>query len=81
MKKTLAFNRNGNRIGENHPLAKLLDREIDQVLELLDEPDITLQEVADKFGVSKACIWKIKTGRRRCQTPERLVEVSVPDFY
>jgi DNA-binding NarL/FixJ family response regulator len=77
MQKLLALNANGRRIGEHHPRAKLLDREVDQVLALLEE-GLSYAEVAAKFDVSKSCIAHIATGRRRCQTPDRLVSVSRP---
>jgi DNA-binding NarL/FixJ family response regulator len=76
MQKTIALNENGRRIGESHPRAKLLDHEVDQVLDLLDA-GLSYAEVALKFDVSKSCIAHIATGRRRGQVVERLVRVSV----
>ena len=35
MQKTIALNEHGRCIGESHPRAKLLDYEVEQVLELL----------------------------------------------
>jgi hypothetical protein len=76
MTKTIALNENGRRIGESHPRAKLLDHEVDQVLDLLDA-GLSYAEVALKFDVSKSCIAHIATGRRRGQVIDRLVRVSV----
>lgn len=76
IKKMIALNENGRRIGESHPRAKLLDREVDQVLDLL-EAGLSYAEVALKFDVSKSCIAHIATGRRRGQSINRLVRVSV----
>lgn len=77
MQKLVALNENGNRIGENHPRAKLLDAEIDQVHELA-EAGLTLRQIGEKMDMSKGGIWKILNGYRRSQTPARLVRVSVP---
>lgn len=76
MQLTVALNENGRRIGESHPRAKLLDREVDLVLELL-EAGLSYAAAAAKFGVSKSCVAHIATGRRRGQLVERLVRVSV----
>ncbi len=78
MKKLVALNENGNRIGQHHPRAKLLDSEVDQVLELV-ESGFSYSQVAEKMQLSKSGVAHIATGRRRCQTPARLVEVSVAD--
>lgn len=76
MQKSVAVNENGRRVGEGHPRAKLLDREVDQVLDLL-EAGLSYAAVAAKFDVSKSCIAHIATGRRRGQVVSRLVRVSV----
>lgn len=67
-----AVNDIGRRIGEDHPRAKLLDREIDMVFELR-EAGYTLAAIAEKFDVSKGCIWKILVGMRRGQVAERFL--------
>ncbi len=76
MQKLVSLNDEGRRIGENHPRAKLLDREVDQVLALL-EAGLSYAAVALKFDVSKSCVAHIATGRRRGQVAERTVRVSV----
>lgn len=76
MKKIVALNERGRVVGQEHPRALLLDWEIDQVLDLV-ESGLSYAQVAEKFGVSKSCIAHIASGRRRCQTPSRYVEVSV----
>lgn len=78
MLKLVALNENGNRIGENHPRAKLLDAEIDQVHELR-EAGLTLRQIGVKMDMSKGGIWKIIHGFRRGQTVARVVRVSVSD--
>lgn len=74
--KTVTLNEQGRRVGQSHPRAKLLDSEVELALALLDE-GLSLAAVAEKFGVSKGCLWKIKEGHRRCQTVTRVVRVSV----
>lgn len=78
MKKLVALNEHGRVVGQEHPRAKLLDSEVDQVLDLVDA-GFSLGQVAEKMGVSKSCVQKIADGTRRCQTPARWVEVSVSD--
>lgn len=78
MKKLVAFNERGRVVGQEHPRARLLDWEVDQVLELI-EAGLSYAQVAEKFGVSKSCVAHIASGRRRCQTPANLVEVSIND--
>lgn len=76
MHERVKLNENGRRVGESHPRAKLLDSEVDLVFELL-AAGLSYAEVATKFGVSKSCVAHIATGRRRGQSPTRLVRVSV----
>ncbi len=76
MKKLVALNENGRRIGESHPGAKLLDHEVEQVLELLDA-GLSYAEVGAKFDVSKSCIAHIASGRRRGQAIAKVLRVSV----
>lgn len=78
MQKLVALNDSGRRIGQEHPRAKLLDDEVEQVLALL-EAGLSYSEVAKKMDVSKSCIAHIATGRRRGQTVVRVVRVSVVD--
>ena len=78
MRKTIAFNEHGRRIGESHPRAKLLDHEVEQVLALLDA-GLSYAAVAAKFDVSKSCIAHIAAGRRRGQLVARVARVSVAE--
>ena len=78
MQKLVALNELGRRVGETHPGAKLLDTEVDQVLDLL-EAGLSYATIAGKFDVSKSCVAHIATGRRRSQTVARTVRVSVAD--
>lgn len=76
MQKLVSLNESGRRIGQEHPRAKLLDREVDQVLDLLDS-GLSYAAVAEKMEVSKSCVAHIATGRRRSQVVARTVRVSV----
>lgn len=76
MQKLVALNENNNRIGENHPGAKLTDAEVALMLELRDD-GYSYAWLAKKFEVSKSCARWICTGRNRNQTATRLVRVSV----
>ena len=76
MQKLVALNENNRRVGENHPRAKLLDSEVDQVHALV-EAGLSYAKVAEKMGVSKSCVAHIASGRRRGQITVRTVRVSV----
>lgn len=73
MKRRVALNENGLRIGQTHPLAILSDAEVDLVFELI-EAGFSYSQVAEKMGVSKSCIGHIASGRRRCQTPVKWID-------
>lgn len=49
--------------GENNPRAKLIKNEVLQIKDLLSKGGITQQSIADKFGVTKHVISKIKRGK------------------
>lgn len=76
MQKLVALNERGRVIGENHPRARLLDSEVDQVLELV-ESGMSYARIAEKMQITKSCVGHIASGRRRCQTPVRYATVSV----
>ncbi len=76
MQKLVALNENGRRIGQHHPRAKLLDAEVEQVLDLLDG-GLSYSAVAAKMDVSKSCVQHIANGSRRSQIVARVVKVSV----
>lgn len=65
----ITFNKNGHRIGASHPNARLTDADVDLVFELR-EAGLSLAAIAQKFDVTKGCIWKVMHGHRRAQTPE-----------
>lgn len=51
--------------GQGHPRAVLSDDDVDLAYALVTEEHLTLSAVAVKFGVQKACIWKLVHGLTR----------------
>ncbi len=78
MKRTVAINDRGLRIGEDHRLAKLTNGEVERLLELRSE-GMSYQQLAKIFEISKSGARQICKGRRRCQTPSGWKTVHVPD--
>jgi len=78
MKKTVAVNESGRRIGEGHPRSKLLDFEVEQVLELV-EGGMSYAEAAVKFDVSKSCIQRIVNGTCRSQITAKLKTIETKE--
>lgn len=74
MKKQLAVNMRGYRIGESHHRAKLTEEEIDTILYLRDA-GLSYAQIAAKWDdgvrISKSTVRDICTGRTRAQTPDR----------
>lgn len=77
-KRMVPVNDRRRRIGQEHWRAVLTDHEVELVRRLRDE-GLTLTEIAKKFEVSKACIWKIVSGYRRGQVPAGWVGVRDDD--
>lgn len=67
-KRIVAVNEKGNRIGEDHQRAKLTDREVELIRQLLAD-GLGYRQVAKKFEVSRELVRDIAKGRRRSQTP------------
>lgn len=78
MKRTVAVNERGLRIGEDHRLAKLTNEEVDRLLALRDE-GWSYRDLARAFEISKSSVADLVKGRRRCQTPARHKVVRVPE--
>jgi len=75
VKRIVAVNESGRRIGESHPRAKLSDHEIDLIRQLAEE-GLTVAQIARKFEISKGAAGDIITCRRRAQTPARFKRVG-----
>lgn len=67
MKKTVAINERGLRVGEDHQNAKLTNEEVDMIRELHCE-GLSYKTLAEKFEVSKSLIAAICRFERRAET-------------
>lgn len=68
----------GRRVGEYSPTAKLLDSDVDLIFELRQH-GLGYRRLADKFGVSKALVRAILSGRRRATAVARFIRVRKSD--
>lgn len=68
-RKKIAINENGKRIGEDHQHAVLTNDQVDRIRDLHEDYDLTYDQLASMFSVSKSCIAGICQYRRRAQTP------------
>lgn len=68
MQQTVAVNEMGQRIGQDHPRAKLSDREVELMQQLRDE-GLALRELARTFECSLGQVWNICSGTKRGQIP------------
>ena len=78
----VAVNERGDRVGEDHPRAKLTDAEVDLIRELrepLDEGATPLSygEIATKFEISKGTVFDIVNCRRRAVVPSGFKRVRI----
>lgn len=78
MKRWVAVNERGLRVGEDHPRAKLTDGEVDMLLALREE-GWSYRQLAEKFEISKSAVRWYCIGGRRCQTAARHKAVHIPD--
>ena len=66
MKKIVAVNESGLRIGEDHQNAKLTNSDVD-LIRSMHEDGISYKAIAEKFLVSKWAIGRICRYERRAQ--------------
>lgn len=69
VKKKIPVGEKGNRIGENHPMAKLSDEMVERIRDLRFDHELTYLQLAQMFGVSKSVIAGYCQFRRRAITP------------
>ena len=69
-RRIVAIGESGHRIGEDHPNAKLSNREVDLVLELR-EAGWSYRRISLKMEISKTHVRYICLGRLRAQTPAK----------
>lgn len=75
MKRVVAINRRGLRVGEDHQNAKLTNDEVDLIREL-HEGGMSYKALAQKFEVGKSTVADIVKHRRRAETPARWKTVT-----
>lgn len=68
MKRTVAVNERGRRIGEDHQRAKLTNHDVELMRELR-AAGWSLRKIAAKFDVTYGTVWYITTCQRRAQLP------------
>jgi len=64
MSKLIGVNEKGLRVGEDHPKAKLTNRDV-ELIRRLHEEGLSYRTIAEKFEVSKMLVCYICTYRRR----------------
>ena len=71
--RMVAVNDRGDRLGEDHPRAKLTNADIDLIRELADPSDgakpLSHRQIAEKFEISRGTVGDIVSCRRRANTP------------
>lgn len=67
--KIVGVDENGNRVGEDHPKAKLTDHEVELIRELYEGGGLSMREIAEKFEVAKSTIVAIVNFNRRATAP------------
>lgn len=77
-KRLVAIGESNRRIGEDHPKAKLSNKQVDEVFAMRDR-GLSYGRIAMRFNVSKACIRDILIYRTRAQYAIRYKTVEVKD--
>ena len=75
MKRTVAVNDAGLRVGEDHPRARYTDGEVAMVHTLRDD-GWSYRAIADKLEMPKSTVRNISRGLQRCQVSVRTKVVS-----
>lgn len=78
--RVVKINDHGLRIGDDHPRAKLTDREVDHLLELREsDPEFwSYARLAEAFDISKSQAGNICRGSQRNQTAKDFATVHMP---
>jgi hypothetical protein len=77
MRKFVAVNERGLRVGEDHPKAVLTDAEVVRLLDLHDS-GIGYKRLARMFDISRSQARNYCKGRQRCQLAAGFREVHIP---
>jgi predicted DNA-binding protein (UPF0251 family) len=75
--KLVGIDEHGNRVGEDHPRAKLTDHEVELIRQLHEEGGLSMREIAEKFEVAKSTIVAIVNYQRRVSYPTGWRRVKV----
>lgn len=73
----IAVNERGRVIGEDHPLARFSDREVELMRTMHETKQLGLTAIARAFETDKKTVWKIVTYRMRNQHADRFVRRAV----
>lgn len=76
MRRVIAVNEAGRRIGFSHHNAKLPDEIIDQIRDLHEDALIGYQRISMIFNVSKSFVQKVCNYERRAQIPKKWKTVT-----
>jgi len=76
--RIVGIDERGNRVGEDHPRAKLSDHEVELIREL-HEGGMSCAEIARKFEVAKSTVSLIVNFKRRATAPMGFRRVRMTD--
>ena len=68
-KLVVAVGETGERIGEDHPNARLNNEQVDRIRDLREDFGLTYAQLAAMYSVTKSCIAGICQYRRYVSTP------------
>lgn len=74
-----AMNRGSNVRGENHPMAKLTDAQVEEIKELFRNGAPKLKVLAEQYGVTKTAISYIRRGTRDCRQVTKYGMAYLPE--
>lgn len=79
MRKTIAVNEQGRRVGEDHQHAKLTNEQVDRIRDLHEDHGLSYLQLAKMYFVSKQTIASICQYQRRAQTPFGFRTLNIGD--
>jgi hypothetical protein len=71
VRRRVAYNEDGRRIGESHPASTIPDSIVRMLRRLADEEGLGARRLAARFGLRRSAVQKILAGTRRAQVPAR----------
>lgn len=80
-KLVVAVGETGERVGEDHPNARLNNEQVDRIRDLREDFGLTYQQLAAMYSVTKSCIAGICQYRRYVSTPFgfKTLELEIDD--